>query len=143
MTKESDVTIILPNYNSELYIKKTLDSILNQTYQNWRLIIIDDNSNLNTKKILKKFKMNKKVKIFYLNSNRGAAYCRNYALKKIKTNYVAFIDSDDIWEKNKLKLQINFMKKKINMILPTHATKQSVIKKRKFFLQINLTTNNF
>ena len=111
MTKESDVTIILPNYNSELYIKKTLDSILNQTYQNWRLIIIDDNSNLNTKKILKKFKMNKKVKIFYLNSNRGAAYCRNYALKKIKTNYVAFIDSDDIWEKNKLKLQINFMKK--------------------------------
>ena len=55
--------------------------------------------------------MNKKVKIFYLNSNRGAAYCRNYALKKIKTNYVAFIDSDDIWEKISLNFKLILWKK--------------------------------
>ena len=112
MGRKAELTIILPNYNSEFYLKETIKSIFSQTYQRWKLIIIDDNSNLNTKKILEKYKKNKKVKIFYLNSNRGAAYCRNFALKKIRSSYVAFIDSDDIWKKNKLKLQISFMKEK-------------------------------
>ena len=80
MRRKAELTIILPNYNSEFYIKKTIKSIFSQTYQKWKLIIIDDNSNNNTKKILRKYKNNKKVKIFYLISNHGAAYCRNYAL---------------------------------------------------------------
>ena len=107
----SKVTIILPNYNSHLFIKKAISSIISQTYLNWELIIIDDASDTKTIKILKNLKKNKKIKIFYLKKNRGQAYCRNLAIKKSKSKYLAFIDSDDFWKKNKLKDQINFMEK--------------------------------
>ena len=109
--KELKVTIILPNYNSSKTIKETISSVLNQTYKNWELIIVDDHSDKKTKSILFKFKKFKKIKIFYLNKNKGAAYCRNLAIKKSKSYYIAYIDSDDLWKKNKLNLQINFMKK--------------------------------
>ena len=111
MKNISEVSIILPNYNSHLYLKKTLDSILRQSFKNWKLFIVDDNSKIKTKEILVKYKKNKKIKIFFLKKNKGTAYCRNLALKKAKTKYIAFIDSDDIWKKNKLKKQIAFMKK--------------------------------
>ena len=109
--KELKVSIILPNYNSSETIKGTISSILNQTYKNWELIIVDDNSDKITKSILSKYKKLNKIKILYLKKNKGAAYCRNLAIKKSKSYYVAFIDSDDLWQKNKLNLQINFMQK--------------------------------
>jgi len=111
MRKNFGVSIILPNYNSHLYLKETLKSVINQSFKNWELIIVDDKSNIQTKKILNNFKKNKKIKIFFLKSNRGAAYCRNLALKKVNYPFVAFLDSDDVWKKNKLKLQLDFMKK--------------------------------
>ena len=109
--KELKVSIILPNYNSSKTIKKTISSILNQTYKNWELTIVDDNSDKITKGILSEYKKLKKIKILYLKKNKGAAYCRNLAIKKSKSYYLAFIDSDDLWQKNKLNLQINFMQK--------------------------------
>ena len=109
-TKEK-IDIVLPNYNSHEFIEETIKSIINQTYSNWKLTIVDDNSEIKTKKILQKFSKNKKIKIYWLKKNKGAGYCRNYALKKIKSSYVAFIDSDDVWKKNKLKHQIDFMLK--------------------------------
>jgi teichuronic acid biosynthesis glycosyltransferase TuaG len=109
--KELKVSIILPNYNSSKTIIETVSSVLNQTYKNWELIIVDDNSDKKTKTILSKFKKFKKIKILYLNKNKGAAYCRNLAIKKSKSYYIAYIDSDDLWKKNKLNLQINFMQK--------------------------------
>ena len=109
--KELKVSIILPNYNSSKTIKETINSVLNQTYKNWELIIVDDNSDKKTKNILSKLKKFKKIKIFYLNKNKGAAYCRNLAIKKSKSYYLSYIDSDDLWKKNKLSLQINFMQK--------------------------------
>ena len=109
--KECKVSIILPNYNSSETIRETISSILNQTYKNWELIIVDDNSDKTTKSILSEYKKLKKFKIFYLKKNKGAAYCRNLAIKKSKSYYIAFIDSDDLWKKNKLNLQINYMQK--------------------------------
>ena len=109
--KKTKIDIVLPNYNSHKFIVETIKSITNQTYFDWKLIIIDDNSDEKTKNILKGFSKNKKIKIYWLKKNRGAGFCRNYALKKTKSPYVAFIDSDDIWKKNKLKDQINFMLK--------------------------------
>ena len=106
-----DITIILPNFNSAKYIDQTVKSIIAQTYKNWKLIIVDDNSDNETKNVLSKYKKNKKIKIFWLKKNRGAAYCRNFAINKSKSKYLAFIDSDDIWKKNKLKLQLKYMKK--------------------------------
>ena len=105
------VAIILPSYNSSDTISASINSILNQTYTNWKLIIVDDGSDEITKNILLKYKKNKKIKIFFLKRNKGAAYCRNLAIKKSKSYYIAFIDSDDLWKKNKLNLQINFMQK--------------------------------
>ena len=109
--KKTEVDIILPNFNSFEYIEKTLQSIINQNYKKWKLIIIDDNSNLKTKSKIKKYERLKNIKIFWLKKNKGAAYCRNFAIKKTNSNFIAFIDSDDVWEKNKLKKQISFMKK--------------------------------
>jgi len=109
--RKNKVSIILPNFNSSEFILSTINSVQNQSYKNWNLIIIDDCSDVKTKTILKKFENNKKIKIVWLKKNKGTAYCRNLAIKKSNTKYLAFLDSDDIWEKNKLKLQLNFMEK--------------------------------
>jgi teichuronic acid biosynthesis glycosyltransferase TuaG len=110
-SKQKKVSIILPNYNSHKYISSTINSILKQNYKNWELIIIDDCSNKKTREKLLEYKNNKKIKIFWLKRNRGAGFCRNFAIKKSKAEFLAFIDSDDIWEKNKLQTQIRFMEK--------------------------------
>ena len=108
------VDIILPVYNSENFILKTINSIINQKFTNWRLMIVDDNSRDNTYDVIKNnyFSLIKKKKVFlFKNSkNRGQSFSRNLLLKKSNAKYIAFIDSDDIWKKNKLYQQINFMK---------------------------------
>ena len=109
--EKTKIDIILPNYNSSQFIIRTIKSILNQTYKSWKLIIVDDFSNKETKDILKKFSKKNKIKIYWSNKNRGAGYSRNYAIKKSNSPYLAFIDSDDVWKKDKLKRQIDFMKK--------------------------------
>ena len=109
--EKEKIDIILPNYNSSLFIAETINSVLNQSYKNWKLIIVDDFSDKETTDILKKFSSNKKIKVFWQKKNRGAGFCRNYAIKKSNSPFIAFIDSDDIWKKNKLENQINFMKK--------------------------------
>lgn len=107
--KKITIDIILPNYNSFAFISETIKSVINQTHTNWKLIIVDDCSNEQTVKLLKKFSKNKKIKIYWLKKNHGAGYCRNYAIKKSKSPYIAFIDSDDVWKKDKLETQLRFM----------------------------------
>lgn len=124
------VTIIIPNYNSSKTIYRTINSVINQSYKNWKIIIVDDNSNLETKLILKKFRSSKIMTIF-LNKNMGAGYCRNLAIKYSRSKYLAFIDSDDLWKKNKLKEQINFMEKnKIKFSYTYYETIKKKIKKK-------------
>ena len=109
--KKTEIDIILPNFNSYEFIDKAVQSVLKQDFKNWKLIIVDDFSDIKTRKKIRKYAKLKKVKIYWLKKNKGAAYCRNFAISKSKSNYLAFIDSDDIWEKNKLRLQIQYMKK--------------------------------
>ena len=109
--EKTKIDIILPNYNSSQFIVKTIKSILEQTYKNWRLIIVDDCSDKKTVTILKKYFKKKNIKIYFLKKNHGAGYCRNYAIAESNSPYIAFIDSDDIWKKNKLEKQLYFMKK--------------------------------
>ena len=111
MSKEESVDIILPNYNSAKYLENTIHSVINQTHKNWNLIIVDDCSDEKTKKILNKYSQNKNIQIVFLDKNKGAAFCRNHALELSKSEYVAFLDSDDLWFPDKLIKQINFMKK--------------------------------
>ncbi len=106
------ISIILPTYNSINYIKKAIDSIFKQTYKNWELIIIDDKSSDKTKEFLiRKYFRFKKVKLIFNKKNMGPGKSRNLGLKKVTGTYIAFIDSDDLWKKNKLKKQLNFMLK--------------------------------
>jgi teichuronic acid biosynthesis glycosyltransferase TuaG len=114
MNKEN-VDIILPVYNCQDYIFQTIKSIFKQSYKHWRLIIVNDCSTDNTGHILNQIfsesLYKKKILIFNNKKNLGQAYSRNRALKNVKAKYVAFIDSDDLWKENKLRDQINFMKK--------------------------------
>ena len=109
----NQVDIIIPVFNSQKFISKTLKSVFRQTFKKWQLIIIDDGSTDNTiviiKKICKKIKEKNKIIILKNNINKGQAFSRNRGLKHSKSKFVTFLDSDDFWDKNKLKNQINFM----------------------------------
>jgi teichuronic acid biosynthesis glycosyltransferase TuaG len=140
--EKTKIDIILPNYNSSQFIVETIGSIINQSYKNWKLIIVDDYSDKKTLKILKRITKNKKIKVFWLKKNKGAGFCRNYAIKKSNSPYLAFIDSDDIWKKNKLKNQIEFMKK--NNFSFTYTNYETFGKKyKKIYNPSKLNYSNF
>ena len=103
------VSIIMPSYNTANYISDSIQSVLKQTYENWELIIVDDCSSDNTLELLSKFD-DKRIRVIVNEKNSGAALSRNKALKEAKGKWIAFLDSDDLWEPNKLEKQINFMK---------------------------------
>ena len=105
------ISIITPSYNSAKFISETIESVLAQSYQNWEMIIVDDCSSDNSIDIIKNYiKKNSAIKLITLNINCGVAKARNVGLKNAKGDYIAFLDSDDLWDKNKLQEQINFMK---------------------------------
>lgn len=106
------VSIIMPAYNSQDFISESISSIINQSYMNWELIIADDCSTDNTVEIIKNYMdADKRIKLFSLEKNSGAAVARNTAIKEARGKYLAFLDSDDLWDSEKLTVQINFMKK--------------------------------
>ncbi|WP_023648993.1 glycosyltransferase [Candidatus Pelagibacter ubique] len=106
------VSIIIPYYKNQFYIKKTVSSILKQSYQKFEIIIVNDEPGKLSKDILSSLKKkDKRIKIIHNLKNIGAGRSRNKAIKYAKGTYIAFIDSDDLWKKNKLKTQINIMKK--------------------------------
>ena len=107
-----EISIITPVFESELFIKLTIESVLNQTYQNWELIIIDDASSDGSVKIAESFATkDKRIKLIKLDSNKGPAAARNRGIKEASGRYIAFLDSDDLWHKDKLEKQIIFMQK--------------------------------
>lgn len=112
MENENLVSIITPVYNCEKYIRDTILSVINQTYKNWEMILVDDCSNDNSRKIIEEFiNDDSRIKYYKLNENSGAAIARNYALEKSKGRFIAYLDSDDLWRESKLEKQIEFMLK--------------------------------
>lgn len=104
------VSIIMPSYNSEDFIKETIDSVRNQTYQKWELLIVDDFSTDRTVGIIKDYmKIDERITLEVLKQNSGAAIARNKAVKKAEGQYLSFLDSDDLWVEDKLEKQIKFM----------------------------------
>lgn len=108
---ENLVSIIMPSYNTGKYISESIESVIAQTYKKWELIIVDDCSNDLTIKVVQKY-LKEYSNIFFiqLEKNSGAAAARNKGIEEAQGEYIAFLDSDDLWEKNKLEYQINFMK---------------------------------
>ena len=106
------VSIIIPYYKKQEFIKKTIYSVLEQTYRKFEIIIVNDEPGKLSKKILSDLKKkDKRIKVISNSKNIGAGLSRNKAIKISKGKYIAFIDSDDLWKKNKLRSQINIMKK--------------------------------
>ena len=126
MNKLPYVTIIIPYKNNLNYLFSALRSILKQSYKNLKILIIYDDKDKSDLTKIKKFFKNTAIKkkipfrIIVNKNSLGAGYARNVGIKKSKTKYVAFLDSDDVWAKNKLKIQINFMEK--NNILFSHTS---------------------
>ena len=107
------VSIIIPYYKKKDYIKKTINSILKQTYKKFEIIIINDEPGELSKNILSFLKKkDSRIKIINNKKNIGAGKSRNKGINIAKGKYIAFIDSDDLWKKNKLLKQIEFMRKK-------------------------------
>jgi len=114
------VSVIVPYYKKKKFIQATLNSILNQTYKHFEIILVYDDEDKTDLSFLKKLqKKDKRIKIILNKKNIGAGKSRNKAIKIAKGNYIAFLDSDDLWLKDKLKFQINFMKKKKALISST------------------------
>ena len=105
MNKQPLVSIIMNCYNGEKYLAESLESILSQTYQNWELIFWDNLSTDNSKKIFEKYK-DKRFKYFLAEKHSVLYHARNLAIQKTKGDFIAFLDTDDIWLKDKLSKQI-------------------------------------
>lgn len=106
------VSIVTPVYNAERFLKETIISIREQSYKNWELLLIDDCSNDNSSKIIKEFqKIDSRIRYIKLEKNSGASVSRNIGIKNAKGRFIAFADSDDLWEPKKLEIQINYMLK--------------------------------
>ena len=92
------VSLITPCYNSEKYLDECITSVISQTYQNWEMLIVDDNSSDNSSTIINSYSKNDdRIKPIFLKDNLGPASARNIAISKSKGKYLAFLDSDDIW----------------------------------------------
>ena len=108
------VSVIMPSYNTGRFIAESIESVLAQTYTKWELLIVDDASTDNTDEVVadvKKRHCERSEAILYFKNdcNRGAAYSRNLALREAKGEWIAFLDSDDLWLPEKLEKQLKFM----------------------------------
>jgi len=103
-----DVSVILPSYNRQNYISRAIESVLNQTYKNFELIVVDDASEDDTPNIVSKFN-DIRIKYIRFSEQRGAAFARNEGIKIAKGKFIAFQDSDDEWLPDKLQMQIEIL----------------------------------
>lgn len=110
MKEEQLVSIIVPVYNSEKFINDTIQTVKEQMYKNWELLLVNDCSTDNSENIIEKYiKEDNRIKLINLEKNSGAAIARNTGIESSRGKYVAFLDSDDLWKKEKLSKQIKFM----------------------------------
>lgn len=103
------VSIVMVNYNHDDFLTEAIESVIKQTYTNWELIIVDDGSTDKSRNIIEKYRCDKRIKPFFLEKNMHICVATNIGMSKIKGEYVARLDSDDIWVANKLERQVDFL----------------------------------
>lgn len=106
------VTVIIPTYNSAQFISEAIESVLNQTYRNFEIVVVDDGSMDNTRRILEPF--SKKIKYIY-QENSGPSKARNTGIQNSKGEYIAFLDADDTWLSEKLELQVKIISNNMHL----------------------------
>lgn len=108
--EEELCSVVMPAYNSEKYIAEAIESVIKQTYTNWELLIINDCSTDNTEEIIKSYlQKDTRIKLIKQKENQGVANARNTGIEKAKGRYIAFLDADDYWNKEKLQKQIQIL----------------------------------
>jgi len=151
------VSVIIPTYNGSNTILRAVHSVLNQTYSNFELIIVDDCSKDNTFEVIKSIK-DERVKVLRHKNNRGGSAARNTGIKKAKGEYIAFLDDDDEWVKEKLASQIEYLESKDHLqwkaVLCSHMilsgdkwreviqTKEGDLRKDIFLMQVSLAAGS-
>ena len=131
------VSIIMPYYKKELYVSESVQSILNQSYTNFELILVNDDTE-NKNFINKISNFDQRIRLIHNDKNLGAGLSRNKAIALSKGEYIAFCDSDDLWKKKKLELQLNFMKK---FNLNFSFTSYDIIDENNKFIKIRKAPN--
>lgn len=136
------VSIVMPLYNAQRFIAQAIESVLSQSYNHFELLIVDDKSTDNSVSIVKKYMDDdKRIKLFLLDTNSGPVTARNRAIKEANGQYIAFLDSDDVWFNDKLYRQIKFMDE--NHLVLTYSAYETMdenahyINTRKCFSPIN------
>ena len=106
------VSVIMPAYNSAAFIAESIQSVIQQTYSNWELIIVDDASTDTTRKIIASHSISEpRIRSFYNSSNRGTHYSRNKAIEAAQGEFISFLDADDLWKPEKLEKQLKVLSK--------------------------------
>jgi glycosyltransferase involved in cell wall biosynthesis len=137
------ISIIIPSYNSEKSICRALNSIINQTYNNFEIIIVDDGSTDNTKELIKSFLENKTVQYTYIyQKNSGPSSARNNGVINAKGEYIAFLDSDDEWHPQKLEIQIKVIEEN-NLTFLASTYQYDEFEDKNLNKQINLKCFSF
>ena len=128
------VSVIIPYYKKRNFIKDTLNSVTNQTYENFEILIIYDDTNQNDFEFLLEIaKLSNKIRIIKNSTKLGAGFSRNIGIEKSMGKYIAFLDADDTWSPDKLKTQILFMEK--NNYKITHTSYLIMNEKKKIIGQ--------
>lgn len=126
------ISVILPTFNSKSYVSDTIQSVLNQTYNNFEMIIIDDYSVDQTKDFIKQKYKNSKIRIIDKKFPKGVSFSRQLGFIESKGEYICFLDSDDLWAPNKLEEQINFMIKNQFVFSSTSIIRKNIHKEKYF-----------
>lgn len=117
------ISIVMPAYNCEKIIAESIDSVIRQTYQNWELLVLDDGSKDNTLQIINEFTVkDSRIKSLPNEANKGVSATRNRGIELAQGNWIAFLDSDDMWEPSKLEKQMKIAKEKSSEFLFTGAS---------------------
>lgn len=111
MKMEEMVSIVIPVYNAKKYIAETIETVKGQTVPNWELLLVDDCSTDDTLDYIREFE-DEQIKVFCQPRNMGAAEARNRGIREAKGRYIAFLDADDLWAKDKLEKQLQFLHQK-------------------------------
>jgi len=142
LNEESLVSIIMNCYNGETYLEESINSVLSQTYKNWELIFWDNRSKDKSAQIFKKHE-DKRFKYFYANEHTTLYKARNLAIEKSKGNFIAFLDTDDLWHENKLKLQMDYFNNpEVGVVYSNCWIFKKNIKNKKLYIRKKLPSGN-
>ena len=127
------VSVIVPYYKKKNYIKKTINSIKLQSYKNLEIIIIYDDEDIEDFKMIKNIqRSDDRIKLIINKKTLGAGMSRNIGIQKARGKYIAFLDADDLWKKNKIQLQLNYMiKNNLEICHPSYEILDKNVKKKK------------